>query len=335
VTQPTLATLPPPPPDRRGWPWTEASRPPAAARRDGRPWPAICVVTPSYRQGRYLEETIRSVLLQGYPRLEYYVIDGGSTDESVEILRKYAPWLTGWVSEQDAGQSDAIAKGFNRASAECIAWLNSDDYFLPDALAAVGEAWSPGGNAVLAGDVINFSPDGRERVIRQAGITLDHMVRYWEGRYAWHQPGLFFPRQAYRASGGIDIALHYAMDLDLICRLLSHGCTVDYLGQPVARFRLHAVSKTCAQGAQMARETSQVSQRYWSQVDGIDRQAHDAYLFGELARFAAAAWLQGDADRVATIWRDARAVPGVPPLDRPAALLRYLALRLQRLRRFR
>lgn len=270
------------------------------------------------------------MLLQGYPRLEYYVMDGGSNDESPEILRKYAPWLTGWTSEKDAGQTDAIAKGFARTSAACIAWLNSDDLYLPGALSAVGEAWPDDGLTVLGGDVMNFTPDGRERRVRQCGITLENMVKYWEGRYRWHQPGLFFPRAAYDAIGGMDISLHYAMDHDLMCRLLIHGCTVAYLDVPVARFRLHDVSKTCSQGAAMSREISMVTQRFWPQAGVVDRSDHDAYHFGKMMRYAVNDLLHGQFGRARAFWREATGIPTLTPIKWPSALLRFLRLRRQR-----
>src|SRR5262245_3501398 len=105
---PTLADLPPPPPGKTGWPWTEESRRSANQTAGGRPWPRISVVTPSFNQGDFIQETIRSILLQGYPNLEYLIFDGGSTDNTVEIIKKYSPWLTYWVSEPDGGQSEAI-----------------------------------------------------------------------------------------------------------------------------------------------------------------------------------------------------------------------------------
>src|SRR5262245_50300660 len=111
---PAVAELPPPPSGKTGWPWTDETPPLPSTQPDGSPWPRISIVTPSYNQSEFIEETIRSVLLQGYPDLEYIIIDGGSTDQSLDIIRKYARWLAYWISEKDRGQSHAINKGFER-----------------------------------------------------------------------------------------------------------------------------------------------------------------------------------------------------------------------------
>src|SRR5437588_6081454 len=149
---PTLAKLPSPLTDKTGWPWTIETPPLPVVRPDGSCWPRISIVTPSYNQGQFIEETIRSVLLQGYPDLEYIIIDGGSQDESVEIIKKYEPWLTYWVSEQDRGQSHAINKGFDRSTGLILGWLNSDDVLLPNALATVAVAMPrPEEPVVIAG----------------------------------------------------------------------------------------------------------------------------------------------------------------------------------------
>src|SRR5436190_18724174 len=123
---PRLSEIPPPPPGKTGWPWNEET-PPPEIMPDDRALPRVSIITPSFNQGRFIEETIRSVLLQGYPNLEYIIIDGGSTDDSLEIIRKYDPWITLWVSEKDRGQSHAINKGLSKATGEILCWLNSDD----------------------------------------------------------------------------------------------------------------------------------------------------------------------------------------------------------------
>ena len=120
MTRITLSDLPPPPSGRTGWPWTEASEPLPATRPDGGQWPRITIVTPSYNQGEFIEETIRSVLLQGYPKLEYFIIDGGSSDNSVEIINKYSKYLTYWQSQKDNGQPDAINIALRRATGLCF-----------------------------------------------------------------------------------------------------------------------------------------------------------------------------------------------------------------------
>ena len=168
-TVPRIEDLPPPPKDRSGWPWTEASDPVPPTMRDGTAWPSITIVTPSYQQAGFLEETLRSVLLQGYPKLEYIVVDGGSTDGSVDIIRSYAPWITRWVSESDDGQSDAINKGFRWATGSILGWLNSDDTYHPGALAEVAEAMHRAGTEIVLGamDKVQFG-DGEPRLVKRS-----------------------------------------------------------------------------------------------------------------------------------------------------------------------
>lgn len=134
---PTLAQLPSPSSIKIGWPWTEESPQLPDNMPNGTEWPKISIVTPSLNQGQYIEETIRSVLLQGYPNLEYIVIDGDSSDESVEIIQKYDKWLTYWISELDKGQSHAINKGIYKCTGAIFTWLNSDDYYNPNAFLSI------------------------------------------------------------------------------------------------------------------------------------------------------------------------------------------------------
>gem|GEM_PF-1231987 len=129
-----LAELPSPPEGKIGWPWTEETVPLPPTMPDGRQWPKISIVTPNYNYDRFLEEAIRSVLLQGYPNLEYIIIDGNSTDNSVEIIKKYEKWLTYWVSEPDRGPGHSVNKGLDIATGEWVNWINSDDLLMPNAL---------------------------------------------------------------------------------------------------------------------------------------------------------------------------------------------------------
>lgn len=239
-----LCDLPPPPPGKTGWPWTEATPQLTDTSPNGKPWPRISIVTPSYNQACYLEETLRSVLLQGYPNLEYMVLDGGSIDGSAEIIRKYEPWLAYWRSECDGGQSAAIAEGFERATGEILAWLNSDDRYQPGSLGrAVRFLIARPRAAFAGGDTYRINMVGRiER--RIFAVPPNRFLTAHLGRHSLAQPSCFWRRDAYERAGGLDRTLRFCMDRDLFIRLFAVGPSYRIPGPPLADFRIHDSSKT-------------------------------------------------------------------------------------------
>ena len=238
--------IPPPSRSETGWPWMEEIPSLPKAMPTGQPWPRISIVTPSYNQAPYLEKTIRSVLLQGYPTLEYIIIDGGSTDGSVEIIRKYAPRLTYWVSESDRGQSHAINKGLAHCTGEIFNWINSDDALAPGALAVVARTSRENPGSIVAGPVLNFYPDGSRRVMPQRKFSPERFVRPWQWEwngFSYHQPGVFLPLSAIKAAGGVREDLHFTMDHALMIKLL-RSCRVAYTDEVLAWFLVHPGAKT-------------------------------------------------------------------------------------------
>jgi glycosyltransferase involved in cell wall biosynthesis len=238
-----LDQLPSPPSGRTGWPWTEETSVDAYA---GKPdWPRITLVTPSFNQGAFIEQTLRSVLLQNYPNLEYIVVDGGSTDSTIAILKKYSRWITHWVSEPDDGQSHAINKGLARATGEWFNWINSDDFLAPGALDALARATLTPGLVVASGVTANLRGETIFSRYR-AHVPTDWPATLFLLRV--NQPGSLLRLSAVRAAGGVRQDLRLVMDLDLWLRLARcHGSDAfACIDTEVACYRYHEASKTCA-----------------------------------------------------------------------------------------
>jgi len=228
--------------------------------------PRISIVTPSFNQVEYLEETIRSVLGQDYPNLEYIVIDGGGTDGSVEIIKRYAPHLHYWVSEQDHGQADAIMKGFQHATGEVLGWLNSDDVYLPGALSKVAETFqrSPGIGFVI-GDYVRIGTDSR--IVRCHRLPKLRKWLYSPNMNWIPQPSVLFTRKAFVKVGGLDTHLSYSIDADLWCRFIDHGIKGRNIRAYLSAFRSHPNSKGSTQGATTSViEQKILIQRYYYNV---------------------------------------------------------------------
>jgi len=195
------------------------------------------------------------------------VIDGGSKDCSLDVIDRYCVKLDYWISEKDGGQSDALRKGFSRATGDLLGWLNSDDILCAGALLKIGEAYEASPGSIIAGNVEVFTENQPHRswIIRQRHLNARDMVAGWSGRACYSQPGVFFPKDAYDQSGGIDDSLNWGMDRDLMIRM-SRTHPVAYVNETVARARLHPDSKTCAQAGHQVAEAYRVYRRYWTEL---------------------------------------------------------------------
>ncbi|NJP04113.1 MAG: glycosyltransferase [Chloroflexaceae bacterium] len=204
--------------------------------------PLISIVTPSFNQGTFISETIESVLHQPYPNIEYWVIDGGSTDETLDVLRRYEhdPRFH-WLSEPDRGQSDAINKGWSRCRGDILAWLNSDDYYEPDIFSAVVKEFCTHSSLGLVyGEVRTVTSTGQ--LVRTMGyrVTPEQMLTELIAPF---QATTFFHHAAVQLAGPIDLSLHYGMDADFLLRLMAN-VPYRFLPRVIANYRLHQTSKT-------------------------------------------------------------------------------------------
>jgi glycosyltransferase involved in cell wall biosynthesis len=247
--------------------------------------PRISIITPSFNQAAYIEQTITSVLDQGYPNLEYIVIDGGSSDGSVEIIRKYEDRIAFWASERDQGQAHAINKGLALATGDIIAYLNTDDYYLDGTLGQVA-------------DLFNRRPDldlfhGRCRVVDQHGAKIGErtgsITRYdeildlwnvWWGQRNFVQPEVFWTRRIANRVGQFREDLHWVMDYDYWLRILRAGGRVGFIDAELAAFRLQPKQKS-TQRERTAAELLQVVRPYILQHDGSLTYSKRLTLTGE------------------------------------------------------
>ncbi|HVN17002.1 MAG TPA: glycosyltransferase family 2 protein [Anaerolineales bacterium] len=215
----------------------------------------VSIITPSFNQASFLEQTIRSVLEQDYPSIEYIVVDGGSTDGSVEIIKKYASHLAFWVSEKDAGQADAINKGMKRAKGDIVAWLNSDDYYLPRAISSAVHAFEENPIAVMVyGDMLAVDEHGKTlNLMKYQQLTLDDLLCF----QIIGQPAVFMRRSAFEQSGGLDLTFHFMLDHHLWIRLSQRGQLV-HVSQVWSTARYHAAAKNRAQAVEFGREAFRI-----------------------------------------------------------------------------
>jgi glycosyltransferase involved in cell wall biosynthesis len=222
--------------------------------------PKISVITPSYNQGRYIEDTILSVLGQDYPNLEFIVIDGGSTDETVEVLKKYEDRISYWVSEKDDGQASAINKGFARATGDILCWLNSDDMYLPGVLKFVSANLDISLSEMLIGNCVHiWEGEGRAMGSDIVSDSLSHDM-------AWCsyviQPSAFWTRALWERTGVLDEKLHYALDWDWFIRAKRADADFRAVAKTLSVYRIHAAHKSSFGGEARARELAGIYGKY-------------------------------------------------------------------------
>lgn len=272
-----IAELPLPPTGKLDWPWLKPPLPEPRSPSDRVSLPVVSIVVPSFNQAEFVEETLRSILLQAYPALELIVIDGGSSDGTVEILKKYSPWLDHWTSEPDRGQSHALNKGFAHATGEIAGYLNSDDVLRPGALAQVAAAFADRlDQPVLAA----FSGNDFD----ESGVVSEYRpphscprLHVWlSSEASLHQPSTFWTAALHRRVGEFDESLRFCMDKDFFLRaIFEHGTYMGVRGEPVAGFRRHAESKTATLEAAKWEENARLWKKYRAMPHYLGRLAEE------------------------------------------------------------
>lgn len=225
----------------------------------------ISIITPSYNQGQFIEKTILSVINQPHDDIEYIIIDGGSTDNTVEVIKKYEDKIAYWCSEKDSGQSDALNKGFAKATGDVVAWINSDDYYEEGVFNDVLELFKNPAVNIVNGDCTLFYTDGSpDWTDRSRKIDTRRMLRYWRTKFCPPQPSIFFRKSVLDSVGKVDESLNFSMDLDLWLRM-SLKYEFTYLNKVLSYYLIHGSSKSGSEGgfSKFMPEWKQVCLKYF------------------------------------------------------------------------
>jgi len=209
------------------------------------------IITPSYNQAKYLEQTIQSVLTQDYKNIEYILIDGGSNDGSLDIIKKYQDKFAYWISEKDNGQADAINKGFEKATGDIVAWLNSDDYYLPETIAKVVKVFEANPDVVLVyGNMLAVDENGKTfNTLNYKQLTLEDLICF----QIIGQPAVFFRSSALQKTNGLNLDFHFLLDHLFWIQLAQHGKML-HVDQTWSAARYHAEAKNRAKAAEFGKE---------------------------------------------------------------------------------
>ena len=273
----SFTDFPNPPTGYAGWPWVTEYIPSQGLPSDSQFWPRISIITPNYNQGRYLEEAIRSVLLQGYPNLEYYIIDGGSSDESVDIIRKYERWITGWISEEDTGQSNAINKGARLCTGDIVNWLCSDDSFTQGAFFTVARNFMyPSLCDVLAGACFcRYDTNPVDNKIRPSKGKEWKKAPYLDG--VW-QPSCFWRRSLVKRFNLVDDHLHFCMDRELWCYLQSVAKHWRWTGEVLSVYRYTGCNKSILGRRSIIDEIDVIYKIYYPEIVSLSGLLRNIWL---------------------------------------------------------
>jgi glycosyltransferase involved in cell wall biosynthesis len=280
---PILKELPAPPEGKIGWPWTQESAQLPDVASNGKPWPKISIVTPSRNQGEFIEETIRSVLLQGYPNLEYIIMDGGSSDNSIDCIKRYERWLTYWKSEPDGGHADALSKSFSQAGEDMLAFLNSDDIYYPNCLFNVASVFQKIKNKIIFGEGM---------WIDEKSTKITKYPSFYPSKYAFGcyctlcQPTVFIPRQIYNEVGGFNTELNYAFDFEYWLRCLDRRVKFYFVRKLLAGSRIHKKCNTMRMQEVINKECSFIKEKYlhFTKVDYFLRKIYNPILLRYIDR---------------------------------------------------
>jgi glycosyltransferase involved in cell wall biosynthesis len=241
--------------------------------------PKISIVTPSFNQAGYLEETLHSIFNQRYPNLELIVVDGGSTDGSVEIIKKYADRFAWWVSERDSGQTEAINKGMRRVSGEIVGYLNSDDVLLPGALLRVAEEFRKNSDCRwLTGRFVFFGDEPEQNF--EHPVDVPKHAGGWFGRDPIAQPSTFWRADVTKQHGLFDESYRFGMDYEYWVRIVTAGEKCHFVDYPISGYRLHNSSKTVAMADRFAADNQRIRDTYMPRLSWLDkRRAHMSICF--------------------------------------------------------